>query len=96
MIEFAYDHKMVIFADEVYQENVYNPLKSFVSFKKVRSELQEPYNNVELFSLHSTSKGLLGECGLRGGYFEMCNIHPQVKEEIIKLRSMFLCSNTIG
>ncbi|EAS04389.1 class I/II aminotransferase (macronuclear) [Tetrahymena thermophila SB210] len=96
MIEFAYDHKMVIFADEVYQDNIYTPNKEFVSFKKVRSELPYPYNNIELFSFHSTSKGLLGECGLRGGYFEMCNIDSRVKEEIIKLRSMFLCSNTVG
>lgn len=96
MIEFAYENKMVIFADEVYQDNVYTSKKEFVSFKKVRSELPYPYNNIELFSFHSTSKGLLGECGLRGGYFEMCNIDTRVKEEIIKLRSMFLCSNTIG
>lgn len=26
----------------------------------------------------------------------MCNIDSRVKEEIIKLRSMFLCSNTVG
>jgi glutamate--glyoxylate aminotransferase len=26
--------------------------------------------DVELISLNSISKGLMGECGLRGGYFE--------------------------
>jgi len=55
-----------------------------------------PMNNIELYSFHSTSKGLLGECGLRGGYVEMCNIDENVKKQIIKLRSIFLCSNTIG
>ena len=40
----------------------------------------KPYNNIELFSFHSTSKGLLGECGLRGGYTELCNIDEKVKE----------------
>lgn len=96
MIQFAHEKKMVIFADEVYQSNIYTDQKTFVSFKKVLAEMPHPYNTVELFSFHSTSKGLLGECGLRGGYFEMCNIDNRVKEEIIKLRSMFLCSNTMG
>ena len=26
---------------------------------------------LELFSFHSTSKGLIGECGRRGGYMEV-------------------------
>lgn len=35
----------------------------------------EPYSNtVELLSLNSVSKGLLGECGLRGGYMEALNL----------------------
>ena len=38
--------------------------------------MSSPYKNSELFSFHSTSKGLMGECGLRGGYFEMCNVDP--------------------
>ena len=58
--------------------------------------MEGPYNKVELFSFHSTSKGLLGECGLRGGYIEMANILQEVKDQIIKLRSIFLCSNTVG
>ena len=69
----------MIFADEVYQDNIYAENKKFISFKKVRSEMPFPYNKIELFSFHSTSKGLLGECGLRGGYFEMCNINEDVR-----------------
>lgn len=35
----------------------------------------EPYSNtVEVLSLNSVSKGLLGECGLRGGYMEAHNL----------------------
>lgn len=37
-----------------------------------------PYNDVQLVSVHSTSKGLLGECGLRGGYMEMVNLDKSV------------------
>jgi hypothetical protein len=33
---------------------------------------------LELVSFHIVSKGFLGECGQRGGYFEMTNFHPKV------------------
>ena len=40
-----------------------------------------PYkNDVELLSLNSVSKGIMGECGLRGGYMEAHNIDPYVEE----------------
>ena len=56
-----------------------------------------PYsNNVELISLHSTSKGLFGECGLRGGYMETVNLDGFVEKMLYKLKSIELCSNTIG
>lgn len=96
IIRFAHRRKMVVFADEVYQENIYDPKKKFVSFRKVRNEMPEPYRSIEMFSFHSTSKGLLGECGIRGGYVEMSNIAPEVKEQLLKLKSIFLCSNSTG
>jgi alanine transaminase len=46
--------------------------------------------------LDSISKGFLGECGLRGGYFEMLGIDDEVKMQLYKLASMSLASNTIG
>eukprot|EP00656_Telonema_subtile_P029974 TRINITY_DN33016_c0_g1_i1.p1 TRINITY_DN33016_c0_g1~~TRINITY_DN33016_c0_g1_i1.p1 ORF type:complete len:203 (-),score=71.52 TRINITY_DN33016_c0_g1_i1:32-640(-) len=51
---------------------------------------------VQLFSYHSTSKGYFGECGLRGGYFEVLNVDPRVLAELYKLTSMSLCSNLTG
>ena len=34
-----------------------------------------PYSNkLELASFHSVSKGITGECGLRGGYVEYWNV----------------------
>jgi len=39
----------------------------------------EPYNRTELYSLHSISKGVLGECGLRGGYVDLLNIDPDIR-----------------
>jgi len=84
-------------ADEVYQENVYAKPESFVSFKKKLFQMpSEIRNKVELISFHSTSKGLFGECGKRGGYFELTNIDPEIKGLIYKLLSVTLCPNITG
>jgi glutamate--glyoxylate aminotransferase len=57
----------------------------------------EPYaSRVELFSFHTVSKGALGECGLRGGYFEALNIHPDSIAQLYKLASINLCPNVFG
>lgn len=42
-------------------------------------DMGPPMNTeVQLVSYHTVSKGYWGECGQRGGYFEMTNIPPQV------------------
>ncbi len=38
----------------------------------------------------------MGECGLRGGYFELEGFPKDVSQEIYKLASISLCSNTVG
>lgn len=53
-------------------------------------------NNCELASLNSTSKGLYGESGFRGGYLYVHNFNPEVVKQIIKLKSVNLCSNVPG
>lgn len=84
-------------ADEVYQKNTYLEDVPFISFRKVLAEMGPPFSNtVELISLHSISKGLMGECGLRGGYFEAVNLDSFANEMLYKLKSIELCSNTIG
>ena len=93
----GFENNILIIADEVYQDCVYNDSIPFYSFRKVLETMGEPYkNNVEMISLNSVSKGLLGECGLRGGYMETHNIDPFVEEMCYKLKSIELCSNTIG
>jgi len=94
-IQVAKDHNLVLLADEVYQENIYGDIP-FTSFRKVLAEMGPAYNDVELCSFHSVSKGVFGECGLRGGYMELTNIDPEGKEQLYKLASMGLCSNTAG
>jgi alanine transaminase len=81
-------------ADEVYQENVYTDHK-FVSFNSVLNT-HLAAKDLELISFHSVSKGLLGECGRRGGYFHCKNISKDVLEVYYKMLSVSLCSNTSG
>jgi aspartate/methionine/tyrosine aminotransferase len=87
----------VIIADEVYQNNVYSDEVKFTSFRKVLAEMGDPYkDNVELISMHSVSKGLMGECGLRGGYYETHNFDIFANDMLYKLKSIELCANTVG
>lgn len=97
LFKFAYEKRLVVLADEVYQENIYTSKKEFISFRKVLAEMNaEISNSVELISFHSCSKGFLGECGIRGGYAEMHNFDPQVIEIVKKQKTLYLCPNTIG
>ena len=52
--------------------------------------------DVQLVSFHSTSKGMIGECGKRGGYFEAIGFPADVRAEFYKLASISLCPNVIG
>jgi aspartate/methionine/tyrosine aminotransferase len=91
--KFAQEKNIAILSDEVYQENIYYPEDAFYSFAKIIVE--NKYTN-PLFSLNSTSKGFMGECGYRGGYIEFRNISKEIRDEFIKLRSISLCSGTPG
>lgn len=94
VIGFARRHGLAIIADEVYQENVYAAGARFHSFARVMHAMGE--TDVTLFSLHSVSKGFLGECGHRGGYLEMRNVPDDVLAQFIKLQSIQLCANVPG
>lgn len=94
ILNFAKKYNLTVLADEVYQENVYLKGIKFISFAKVLHDMGE--KDITLFSFHSVSKGFLGECGHRGGYFEIRNVPEDVFEQIIKLQSVSLCSNVDG
>ena len=83
VLELAAEEKLVCIADEVYQTNVFEG--EFHSFKKGLRDLQRSdknksgkFDQLELASLHSISKGMVGECGHRGGYYEMVGFDPEV------------------
>jgi alanine transaminase len=94
VIRFARSHELAVIADEVYQENVYAAGCAFHSFAKVMHGMGD--TETPLFSLHSVSKGFLGECGHRGGYLELRNIPDDVLAEFVKLQSISLCANVPG
>ncbi len=84
VLELAAEEKLVMIADEVYQTNVFEG--EFQSFKKGLRDLQKSeknsdgrFDNMELASLHSISKGMVGECGHRGGYYEMVGFDSEVR-----------------
>lgn len=52
--------------------------------------------DLEIFSFHSISKGLIGECGHRGGYLECHNVDSFIIEQLYKLASIRLCPNVPG
>ena len=108
VITFAAKNSLVVLADEVYQTNIF--IGTFTSFKSVLRELQgykpnkpsqpqppqNEFSNLELVSLNSVSKGMIGECGHRGGYFELTNFDPRVAAEIYKFVSIALCPPVTG
>ncbi|MDY0003984.1 MAG: aminotransferase class I/II-fold pyridoxal phosphate-dependent enzyme, partial [Polyangia bacterium] len=94
VLAFARRHELAVLADEVYQENVYASGAEFLSFAKVMYTIGD--TTTPLFSLHSVSKGFLGECGHRGGYLELRNIPDDVLAQFIKLQSISLCANLPG
>ncbi|KAF9444290.1 PLP-dependent transferase [Macrolepiota fuliginosa MF-IS2] len=94
LVKLCEEHSIVLLADEVYQANLHHrDTHPFTSFKKVVSKLRSP---IPLISFHSTSKGVTGECGRRGGYFECTNISEQVLALIYKMVSVGLCPPVSG
>ncbi|KZV79701.1 transaminase [Exidia glandulosa HHB12029] len=87
-------YKLTLMADEVYQDNLHQRDKyPFTSFKRL---LREEKSTVPLFSFHSISKGVSGECGRRGGYFECANVSDEILALIYKMVSVGLCPPLSG
>ncbi|KAL8157043.1 glutamate--glyoxylate aminotransferase 2 [Apium graveolens] len=97
ILRFCNQEKLVLLGDEVYQQNVYQDERPFISSRKVLMDMGQPISKqVQLVSFHTVSKGYWGECGQRGGYFEMTNIPPQTVDEIYKVASISLSPNVPG
>ncbi|KAL3630991.1 Glutamate--glyoxylate aminotransferase 2 [Castilleja foliolosa] len=94
VLNFCYQNNLALLADEVYQQNIYQDERPFISARKVLMDMGSPISKeLQLVSFHTISKGYWGECGQRGGYFEMTNISPKAVEEIYKVASISLSPN---
>jgi len=94
LVKLCEQHSLVLLADEVYQNNLHRPsTHPFTSFRKIVSQLSSP---VPLVSFHSISKGVSGECGRRGGYFECVNFPEEVIALLYKMVSVALCPPLAG
>ncbi|XP_057948452.1 glutamate--glyoxylate aminotransferase 2 [Malania oleifera] len=94
ILRFCFQEKLVLLGDEVYQMNIYQDKRPFISARKVLLDMGPPISKeLQLVSFHSVSKGYWGECGQRGGYFEMTNIPPKTVDEIYKVVSIQLSPN---
>jgi len=96
IIVFCRKNNVILLADEVYQTNIYQNERPFHSFKKVLKSMGPEYEGFEMISYHSISKGMIGECGRRGGYFECEGLDNSVLEQIYKISSISLCPNVQG
>lgn len=98
ILTFAQQERLVVLADEVYQTNIF--AGEFTSFKKSLRSLQKnapgKADSVELASMHSISKGMVGECGHRGGYVELVGFREDVVAQMYKLASISLCPPVVG
>ncbi|KAI0038623.1 transaminase [Auriscalpium vulgare] len=94
VVRMCEQHNLVLLADEVYQSNLHSrDTHPFISFKQVVCAMGSP---VPLVSFHSISKGVTGECGRRGGYFEATNIGDDVVALMYKMVSVGLCPPLAG
>ena len=61
VIKLCAREKLVLFADEVYQETVFTNEVQFHSCRKVVRDLGPEYDKFQLMSINSASKGFYGE-----------------------------------
>ncbi|KAG5849838.1 hypothetical protein ANANG_G00075950 [Anguilla anguilla] len=79
VIRLAAEERLILVVNEVDQDSVHGEGSEFVSYRKVLFEMGPQFSDaVELISLHSISRGLMGEGGLRSGYMEVLNVDPAV------------------
>ncbi|KAJ8522076.1 hypothetical protein ONZ45_g1263 [Pleurotus djamor] len=94
LVDLCEKYSLVLLADEVYQTNLHKrDSHPFTSFKKIVAQKQ---SSVPLVSFHSISKGVSGECGRRGGYFECTNLSEEILALIYKMVSVDICPPIAG
>ena len=102
LMKFISEKGIVLLADEVYQVNIYDKRKEFKSFRYIADKFKSLYPNSpspRLVSFHSSSKGVFGECGQRGGYLSFSGF-GELSDKFRNLLKCFagpsICPNIIG
>ena len=80
VLKFCVDNDIMLMADEVYQENIYNSSKPFVSARAALAAMEDKHyrDKAEIVSFHTTSKGYLGGITPKHVFNVLCfapNIH---------------------
>ncbi|XP_028104809.1 glutamate--glyoxylate aminotransferase 2-like [Camellia sinensis] len=61
ILRFCYQENLVLLGDEVYQQNIYQDERPFISARKVLLDMGPPISKaVQLVSFHTVSKGCWG------------------------------------
>ncbi|XP_066905538.1 alanine aminotransferase 2 [Halyomorpha halys] len=95
IVKFACKEKLVLIVDETYQRNIYEENK-FQSMKKVMADMGKPYSEMEMVSVFSLSKDVLGEAATKAGLMELQNFNEDVMNQFEKCVATNFCSNSIG
>ncbi|XP_028918974.1 alanine aminotransferase 1-like isoform X2 [Ornithorhynchus anatinus] len=75
VILLAARERLLLLADEAYQDLVLGPGCRFLSFRRVLLELgPPPARSLQLISFASLSSSLVAECGFRAGFFDVVNV----------------------
>ncbi|KAI3452686.1 hypothetical protein Pfo_009350 [Paulownia fortunei] len=84
VLKFCYQNNLVLLGDEVYQQNIYQDERPFISARKVLMDMGPPISKeLQLVSFHTVSKGYWGNVG-------------NTVEEIYKVSSISLSPNVPG
>lgn len=95
VIRFCHENELVLIAWEASRQMIHDQTKTpFNSTLKVLCEMEEPIRSqVELFDIYSSSKGFPNVASIRSACFTMLNIDKKVADQIVKYKSIDLCSS---
>jgi aspartate/methionine/tyrosine aminotransferase len=96
IVKFCVNNNLILIASEALQDSIHSEFDKFVSFRKIITNMELPYNKLELFSFHSASQSSLNIGSGRSGYLDIMNIDDEVRLQLYKHISMDICSSVPG
>lgn len=94
VIQFCHKNKLVLISIESSKHMIHNNSKQFSSSLKVLNKLApEIKNTLDLYTVLSSSKTIPNVSSFRSGALILTNVDPQIKAQLIKYKSIDLCSS---